>query len=220
MLIVSAVCVMIVNVRSVRRIKGFRAALDGCRENNADDASVAELDRRLDKLGGDDEYKKLLKASAMLSCSAYEQCCAELDSIDFTALTPSEEEEYFNMLIYCLLMQGERERAVETYLLCGHYFKRALARSGTQHIRHTVAMIYYAVGEYDKAERLLIEARMVNDKELRCDCDLYLALCFLRTGRLDAAKNAVISAASGVSTKRQQEELEHLKKAVYAAAHR
>lgn len=217
MLIASALGVMIVSVRSIRRIRSFKTALEHCRESGADEASEEELDRELERLSGDDEYKKLLKASAMLSCSAFEKCCAELDAIDFSALTPTEEEEYFNMLIYCLLVQGERRRAVETYLLCGHYFKRALARGGTQHIRHTVAMVYYAVGEYDKAERLLIEARMVSDKELRCDCDLYLALCFLRTGRLEAAKNAVISASAGATTSRQQQELEHLKKAVKSA---
>ena len=145
-LIVSAVLALILSVIAVQKIKRIRSALDSCRESGADEESVKVLDRELERCEKDKEYRKLLKASALLSCDAFEKCCEALDSIDFSKLTSAEEEEYFNMLVYSRLMQGDYTGAVEIYLECGHYFKRALSRFGTEHI--TLAKSYVGYVEH------------------------------------------------------------------------
>ncbi len=216
-LIAASLFVIVISVRAIMRTKRFYEALENCRLKKADEGSVEQLDRELAAIEKDPEYRKLLKASALLSCEAYDKCCEALGELDFKELTAAEEEEYFNMLVYCQLMMGDRRKAVEIYYECGHYFKRALSRFGTEHIRHTVGMIYYAVGDLGRAKQLFIEARRSTNKELRCDCDLWIALCCLRAGLLEQAKQTVILASHEVTIGRQQRELEHLKKAVYAA---
>ena len=216
-MILSGLVVILVSVAAVRRISLFRRAMENCRENGADEDNLRELDRALKRLEKNKEVQKLLRASALLGCGLYDECCETLRHIDLSGLTSADEEEYFNMLIYCRLMQGERELAVKLYLECGHYFKRALSRrTGTSHIRHTVGMIYYTVGEYGKALKLFEESKQNADDNLLCECDLWEGLCYLRLGRAEDARDAAVRASCRIGDSRQEKSLGHLIRAITA----
>lgn len=217
-MILSGLIVIIVSVRSLRRISRFRRAMENCKENNADKNSLDELEQAIQGLEKNDSVRELLRASALLSCGLYEECCETLRRIDLRELSSADEEEYFNMLIYCRLMQGERKLAVRLYLECGHYFNRALLRNGTSHIRHTVGMIYYTVGEYDKALKLFEESKKQADESLICECDLWEGLCWVRLGNAESACDCAVRASENISDSGQEQSLKHLVRAVTALA--
>ena len=217
-MILSGAAVILVSVLSLRRISRFRRAMENCKEKGADEESLKELNEAIKRLEKNKSVSDLLRASALLSCGLYEECCEILQRIGLRELSSVDEEEYFNMLIYCRLMQGERELAVKLYLECGHYFNRALLRRGTSHIRHTVGMIYYTVGEYDKALKLFEESKKEADESLLCECDLWEGLCWVRLGNAESARDCAVRASENVSDKRQEKSLEHLMRAVTALA--
>ena len=166
-LIISGVAAAVSGTVAIKRIKRFSLAMEKCRKSSGAPEDIAQLDKALGALRYKGAYVSLLRASALLGCGCYDECLGELEGIDLAYLSAEDEEEYFNMLIYCRLMQGEKETALRLYLLSGHYFRRALGRRGTSHIRHTVGMIYYTVGEYDKALRLFEESKKDVERSLQ-----------------------------------------------------
>ena len=219
-LIISGVAAAVSGTVAIKRIKRFTSAMEKCRKSSGAPEDIAELDKALGALKYKGAYVSLLRASALLGCGCYDECLGELEGIDLAYLSAEDEEEYFNMLIYCRLMQGEKETALRLYLLSGHYFRRALGRRGTSHIRHTVGMIYYTVGEYDKALKLFEESKKDADCALLCECDLWSGLCFLKLGSGQQALDCAKRAAENVSDARQQKSLIHLKNAAVTLTER
>ena len=219
-LIISGVAAAVSGTVAIKRIKRFSLAMEKCRKSSGAPEDIAQLDKALGALRYKGAYVSLLRASALLGCGCYDECLGELEGIDLAYLSAEDEEEYFNMLIYCRLMQGEKETALRLYLLSGHYFRRALGRRGTSHIRHTVGMIYYTVGEYDKALRLFEESKKDVERSLLCECDLWAGLCFLKLGSGQQALDCARRAAENVSDARQQKSLIHLKNAAVTLTER
>lgn len=196
-------------------------------------AKIRRLDRLYEKLGTSDSYYEQLTktlsgrkgisdegllslASAYLSGERYEECYGTLEKISFDKLSAAGQSNYFNILLYGKLMEGDVKAANEIYRSSRHYFDRSLTMRRHGHILHTLGVLEYANGRYAKAEGYFNTAKGESgrDVSLLCDCDLYLGLCYLKTGRTEYARQAAIRAAGETDDCRQEENLKKLMKLV------
>lgn len=196
-------------------------------------AKIRRLDRLYEKLGASDSYYEQLRmtlsgrkgisdegllslASAYLSGERYEECYRTLEEISFEKLTAAGQSNYFNILLYGKLMEGDVRTANGIYRSSRHYFDRALTMKRHGHILHTLGVLEYANGRYARAEGYFNSAKGESggDISLRCDCDLYLGLCYLKTDRKEYARQAAICAAGETDDPRQEINLKKLMRLV------
>ncbi len=157
----------------------------------------------------------LMLASYLVEGGYFRQCFEILEKIDREALPARYQEEYFNVYVYANLMMGDIETADGIYKANKSYFERAMLRESNMPVLHTLGVLEYAKGNYIKAENLLMQAKNNSQtKQGRCECNLYLGLCYLKTDRADYARLAVIEASKQASTVYQRRDLEKLKKLV------
>lgn len=154
-------------------------------------------------------------AAYLVEGEFYEQAFQVLSSVDFTKLTHIVQEEYYNIYVYANLMMGDIDAAERIYSEASRYFERARLRRNNSPVLHTIAVLQYARGNYVQAETLLIQAKnSAASKSSLCCCDLYLGLCYLKTGRPEYAKRAAIAASKNISTVYQKSDLEKLMRLV------
>ena len=159
------------------------------------------------------------KAECQLDLASFlsEGCCYErsfevLGMIDLRDLSESSKEEYFNIYVYTNLMAGDVAAAREIYRSAKYFFDRARMRHSAMPVLHTLGALEYAEGDYVRAENYFTQAlAYAVGKAARCDCELFLALCYMKTGRLQYAVKAAKTAARDASTVYQRRNTEGLR---------
>lgn len=138
-----------------------------------------------------------------------EEALAALGSIDFVSLPEEMGQEYFNAALYTYLLSGDLKNADKVMEDASPYFK-----DPAPSVMHTLGVYEYAHGRFGRARSYLLRSKAADDSERNiCDCDLYLALCALKEGRLDEAKALKTEAGEFSVTSEEQREiikLEHL----------
>ena len=166
------------------------------------------------------------KAEAQLDLASYlsEGCCYErsfeiLGQIDPRELSESSKEEYFNIYVYTNLMVGDVSAARSIYNSARYFFDRARMRSSPMPVLHTLGALEYAEGDYLRAENYFTQAlAYAVGKAARCDCEMFLSLCYLKTGRLQYAVRAAKTAAKDATTVYQRRSIEGLRAQLEQAA--
>lgn len=201
---------------SVRRIKRLERLYD---KQGPSDEYFAKLEEYLTRKESQAQSGLLKLAGAYAANDRLEDCFETLERMDISQLTAAEQGDYFNMLVYGKLMAGEYAQAEEIYRRSRHYFHRALKSKRCGHILHTLGVLEFSKGEYTKAETYFQRAYRQHGAgdSLKCECDLYMALCALKMGQIDAAKAFAERAAGEVCDEKQQAELEKLMKLVEQA---
>ncbi len=146
----------------------------------------------------------------------YDECYESLGYIDFNLLNNIGKMQYYNIYIYANTLQGNISVAEQ---LCrqGSFFinNEMIPAKLRAPVWHTIAVLEYAKGEYQNCENLLMQAMNSSKSRLLiCDCNLYLGLCYLQTGRKEMASACADNAKKQVSSLYQRENLEKLKKLI------
>lgn len=158
-------------------------------------------------------YRMLILASYLTEGGYYSECFDLLREIRPENLSKQVCEEYFNIWVYSKLMQGDITAADAIYNKYKAYFDRARMRDGNMPVLHTLGVLQYAKGDYTQAESFLVQAKnAAASKQSACECNLYLGLCYLKTGRAHYAKAAAAEAAKQAVTVYQRENLAKLVK--------
>ena len=153
------------------------------------------------------------KSTYMLVLSAlytenerYDDALETLRKTDFNELPYELMQEYFNAYMYTYLQMGDTENADRVYSEAQPYFK-----SPAPSVLHTLGVYEYARGNYGKARSYLLQSRTNDDSDRNvCDCDLYLALCALKEGKVNDAKALADEAGELFVTKNEEKNLAKL----------
>ncbi len=155
---------------------------------------------------------QLVLASYLSEGCCYERCFEVLAEIDLRDLCESSKEEYFNIYVYTNLMAGDVAAAAGIYEQSRYFFDRARLRSSAMPVLHTMGALEFAGGDYIKAENYFTQAlAYAIGNAARCDCEMFLALCYMKTGRLRYAVNAARTAARDAVTVYQRRSIEGLR---------
>lgn len=159
--------------------------------------------------------RELLLAEVLSDGCLYRQAFSTLSRIDLSVLSEEAKEEYYNVYVYTNLMMGDVEAAETIYNAAGRYFDRARLRRRPMPVLHTLGVLSYAKGDLIQAENYLKQALSCSSsKQARCDCNIYLSLCYLKAGRPDLAVDLAAEAAGQAQTVRQKHELIELKRRI------
>ncbi|MBR4554460.1 MAG: tetratricopeptide repeat protein [Ruminococcus sp.] len=172
------------------------------------------LRSRVDKARSDEDRDegRLILASFLSEGCCYERCFEVLREIDVSNLSDPAKEEYFNVYVYTNLMIGDVEAAQGIYDRAAGFFDRARRRRSAMPVLHTMGALEYAKGNYKEAEDCFTQAMAYAvGKSSRCECEMFLSLCYLKTGRLIHAANAARAAARDSVTVYQRRSIEGLR---------
>lgn len=162
--------------------------------------------------------EQLTLASFLSEGGYYDRCFETLREIDFGSLNESCREEYFNIYVYTNLMAGDTSAAERICETAMPYFERAQIRSYPMPVLHTMGVLRYAKQDYPGAEeyfsRALAAARGSFSK---CECQIYLSLCYLNTGRLNHAVYFAKAARANISTVYQRMAVENVRERIEQA---
>ncbi|MBR6872492.1 MAG: hypothetical protein IKN17_03175 [Ruminococcus sp.] len=170
--------------------------------------------RRADKsrTPGQKAEAQLVLASFLSEGCCFERCFEVLSEIDPRELCESSKEEYFNIYVYTNLMAGDTAAALRIYDSSRLFFDRARLRNSAMPVLHTMGALEYAMGDYVKAENYFTQAlAYAVGKSSRCDCEMFLSLCYLKTGRIQYAVSAAKNAARDAATVYQRRSIEGLR---------
>lgn len=187
---------------------------------------IKKLERLYAKKGGCDEYFELLEkyllrqnkdkghgllklAAVYISEKRFENCFLTLDRIAFDKLTPSDQNKYFELLLYGRLMSGDISQANEIFVSAEHYFKRGPLDKRNGQMLFTIGLLEYFNERFEAAVKFFDSAEKSRgaDKTLRCNCELYKGECFLAQGNVRAAKASAEKSAALVSDDKQEAQL-------------
>ena len=187
---------------------------------------IKKLERLYAKKGGCDEYFELLEkyllrqnkdkghgllklAAVYISEKRFENCFLTLDRIAFDKLTPSDQNKYFELLLYGRLMSGDISQANEIFVSAEHYFKRGLLDKRNGQMLFTIGLLEYFNERFEAAVKFFDSAEKIRDadKALRCNCELYKGECFLAQGDVRSAKASAEKSAVLVSDDKQEAQL-------------
>lgn len=187
---------------------------------------IKKLERLYAKKGGCDEYFELLEkyllrqnkdkghgllklAAVYISEKHFEDCFRTLDRIAFDKLTPSDQNKYFELLLYGRLMSGDISQANEIFVSAEHYFKRGLLDKRNGQMLFTLGLLEYFNERFEAAVKFFDSAEKSRDadKTLRCNCELYKGECFLAQGDVRSAKASAEKSAALVSDDKQEAQL-------------
>ena len=152
----------------------------------------------------------LLKLAAVyISEKRFGNCFLTLDRIAFDKLTPSDQNKYFELLLYGRLMSGDISQANEIFVSAEHYFKRGLLDKRNGQMLFTLGLLEYFNERFEGAVKFFDSAEKSRDadKTLRCNCELYKGECFLAQGNVRAAKASAEKSAALVSDDKQEAQL-------------
>lgn len=173
---------------------------------------LAEFSRVTDTSSG-----TLFMASMYLEGGRFEDCRAKLREVDFSKLSGSEQEEYFNICLYSAILEGNRELANDIYRKAQRYFERAVMGKRSGFTLHTLGMLCLMNGRTENAYRLFQSAMRQNDDGLQCECCIGLGKVYLTSGDKGSAKDMCYAAAELVETRAQAQRLKELMMEVEAA---
>lgn len=155
---------------------------------------------------------QLVLASYLSEGGYYDRCFEVLREITLTDLSDEAQEEYFNIYVYTNLMVGDIPAARGILDSARMFFDRARLRSGCMPVLHTMGVMEYAEGDYLQAENYLIQARAVSrNKSSLCECEMFLSLCYMKTGRARQAIACAKLAAEHAVTVYQRRKVEGLR---------
>ena len=157
-----------------------------------------------------DEHKKntymLILSALYTENERYVDALETLGKTDFNELPNELMQEYFNAYMYTYLQMGDIENAKRVYSEALPYFK-----DPAPSVLHTLGVFEYAKGNLGKARSYLLQSRANDDSDRNvCDCDLYLALCALKEGKVNDAKALADEAGEAVVTKNEEKNLAKL----------
>ena len=197
---------LLISVFRIRKLERLYAQKGGC------DEYFALLEKYLLRQNKDKGHGLLKLAAVYISEERFEDCFRTLDRIAFKKLTPSDQNKYFELLLYGRLMSGDISQANEIFVSAEHYFKRGLLDKRNGHMLFTLGLLEYFNGRFEAAVKFLNSAEKSRDtdKALRCSCELYKGECFLAQGDAKAAKASAEKSAALVSDHKQEAQLEKL----------
>ena len=148
-------------------------------------------------------------AAVYISEKRFGNCFLTLDRIAFDKLTPSDQNKYFELLLYGRLMSGDISQANEIFVSAEHYFKRGLLDKRNGQMLFTLGLLEYFNERFEGAVKFFDSAEKSRDadKTLRCNCELYKGECFLAQGNVRAAKASAEKSAALVSDDKQEAQL-------------
>lgn len=195
-------------VMFVSRERELEKLTDTVYSQDFSDEYFRRLKRYIGGLGN--EKNILLYASCCAEGGRYKECRSVLRQADFAALSPRGQEEYFNIMLYSALLEGDLTLANEIYARSRHYFDRATMRRRSGSVLHTLAVLRLADGDIENAGRLFTAAGKHKSTSLRFECDIGLGRCMLMSGDRAGAKSMCYSAADkacGLSQAKRLREL-------------
>ena len=153
---------------------------------------------------------RLILSAVYTETECYDKALETLDVTDFTELSPQLQQEYFNAYMYTYLLKGDLKNAEKVFSDAQPYFSKPAPS-----VLHTLGVFEYAKGNYGKARSYLLQSRSQDSSDRNiCDCDLYLALCSLKEGKLTDAKVLADEANSTLSTKCEAKNLQKLRRLI------
>lgn len=192
-------------------------------------ARLEKLSEHAFNYGYDDEYynmamdilkkengEQVTDSSRLILAAAYaegmraEKCRAVLKEIDFIKLSNSEQEQYFNIMLYNALLDKDLPLAEEIYRRASFYFDRAIFSRKSGDIIHTIGTLKYAQGKFPEAEKYFLDAKRFHGKRLKCECDLSLAQCCIQAGKTEEARKYMLKAAKNIGDRKQAAMLQTL----------
>lgn len=202
------VCIMelaglLISVFRIRKLERLYAEKGGCEEY------FALLEKYLLRQNKDKGHGLLKLAAVYISEERFEDCFRTIDRIAFDKLTPSDQNRYFELLLYVRLMSGDISQANVIFVSAEHYFKRGLLDKRNGHMLFTLGLLEYFNGRFEAAVKFFDNAEKSRgaDKALRCSCELYKGECFLAQGDVKAAKTSAEKSAALVSDDKQEAQL-------------
>lgn len=202
--------------------------------NNKRKKNVSDM---LDSQGYSDEYFSMLKkyvdksseknkAMAMISLAGElsdagksKEAISVLKQISLVGATDEVIADYYNAYIYILIMGGDLENAEIAYG-AGRKFLDMYKdkKSNGAAILHTLGVLEYARGNLPKAENLFILAKARSKhQDVENTCNMFLALIYLKTGRLIYAKKITADTIPNIKNPRQKQDIIKLMKLVESA---
>lgn len=152
----------------------------------------------------------LILSAVYTETDSFDKALETLEKTDFTELSENLKQEYFNAYMYTYLLKGDIKNAEKVYTDAEPYFARPAPS-----VLHTLGVFEYAKGNYGKAKSYLLQSKSADGSDRNvCDCDLYLALCSLKEGRLKDAKALADEAESTLMTKSEERDLTKLRKLI------
>ena len=149
----------------------------------------------------------LILSAVYTETEKYDKALETLDKTDFTELSGSLQQEYFNAYMFTYLQNGDLKNAERVYADAEPYFAKPAPS-----VLHTLGVFEYAKGNFGKARSYLLQSRSSEPSDRNiCDCDLYLALCALKEGDVKDAKALADEAESTLSTKCEERNLGKLR---------
>ena len=198
----------------IRRISNDRRMRKIMFEHGVTPELLSIMKRRVDssKTPEQKAENQLILASYLSEGCCYERAFEVLAEIDPRRLSFPSREEHFNIYVYTNLMAGDIKAAREIYNASRYFFDYARMRSSAMPVLHTMGALEYAEGNYIKAENFFTQAlAYAVGKAAKCDCEMFLALCYMKTGRLNYAVNAAKTAAGDAQTVYQRRSIEGLR---------
>lgn len=169
---------------------------------------------------------KRKRAKLMLQLAAFlergrqeEKALQTMSQIDFNALDNIFKAEYFNCYAWIYINNGDTENAAK-YLQQGqpYFYRNQKYPISASSVAHTTGVYEYAIGNLAAAENHLINAKDIsNNVYTIVQCNLFLALIYLQTNRLELARQLVAECNVSKLDERTKEDLENLRKKIERA---
>lgn len=196
-------------VRTILRLKKLDRIYT---EHGSCDEYFALLEKYLLKQNKDNGHGLLKLASMCIYDSHFDKCFETLDRIDFAKLSPTDQDKYFQLLLYGKLMSGDISQANEIFRSAKHYFERAAAEKDNSRVLFTLGLLEYLNKRFDAAEKYFSHAQKSRDADdaLTFNCELYSGYCCLSKGDIDSAKTCAEGAAKLACDDIQNERLKRL----------
>ena len=126
---------LLISVVRIRKLEKLYAQKGGCEEY------FALLEKYLLRQNKDKGHGLLKLAAVYISEERFEDCFHTLDRIAFDKLSPSDQNRYFELLLYGRLMSGDISQANEIFVSAEHYFKRGLLDKRNGHMLCTIGLL-------------------------------------------------------------------------------
>ena len=124
-----------------------------------------------------------------------------LDAISPGDLEPVQKQVYFNTLLYGTVLCGDIEAAEQVYERGKKWLLAVTKRPLSASVKHTLGCFEYSRDNADLAEELFMQALDgAASNDVICEAWLGLTACYLDTGRLTNAREAIKQAGGYACT--------------------
>lgn len=164
---------------------------------------------------GSKTLSSLTMCEFLLTGKRYEECFEALEKINYKKLSRLNRQIYFNIYLYGSVLCGDMKGAERIYAYAEPLLLTATDKTIVSSVKHTLGCYEYAHGRLSKAEDYFKQS-LDNSRsdDVRFEDYLGLCLCYIDTGRLIYAKNAVLKAGNIADGKFQRRKLQNIKRLV------